>query len=75
MKEQLLTSADAARYVGVTSTRIRQLATAGRLGQQIAGRYYLFTQAELDAFKAQPKAKGGRGKKLLARTLLAVTPA
>ncbi len=61
-EEELITGAEAARYLGITRSRINKLAHDGRLGRQIAGRFYVFTRAELDAWKAAPKSKGGRPK-------------
>ena len=60
--EELVTGAEAARYLGITRSRINKLAHEGRLGRQIAGRFYVFTRGELVAWKAAPKSKGGRPK-------------
>jgi hypothetical protein len=58
-----LTAADAARYLGISRTRISELSQAGRIGRQIAGRYWIYTEAELDAYNEERKHnKGGRGK-------------
>ncbi len=73
-EEELITGAEAARYLGISRSRINKLAHQGRLGRQIAGRFYVFTRAELDAFKATPKSKGGRPK-LAAGTLSPARPA
>ncbi len=50
-----------------------KLAREGRLGQQIAGVWF-FTRAEIDAYKAGPKNKGGRPKHE-AGTLTIASPA
>ncbi len=71
---ELLTAAEAARLLGVTRQRMTALAHAGRLGRQIAGRYYVFTRAEVEAYKNEPKSKGGRPKEIaspMARAVLA----
>ncbi len=61
--EELLTGAEAARYLRVSRARINLLAQQGRLGRQIAGRFWVFTRAELDAYREQAaNNKGGRGK-------------
>ena len=73
MSEEL-TAGEAAEILGVNRQRINQLAKAGRLGRQIAGRYWVFTRAEIEAFKNQPKSKGGRPK-AHAGTLTPASPA
>lgn len=60
--DQELTAGEAAAVLGVNRQRINQLARAGRIGRQVAGRYWVFTRVELESFKAQPKPKGGRPK-------------
>ena len=62
--EDLLSRPAAARYLGISSARLSQLTAAGRLGTQIAGDYWVFTQAELDAYKAdrERRPRGGRPK-------------
>lgn len=60
--DDLLTSAEAARVLGITRQRMTVLAHSGRLGRQIANRYYVFTRAELEEYRQQPKNKGGRPK-------------
>ncbi len=62
MEPEYLNAVQAAAYLGVNRQRIYQLAKAGRIGQEVAG-YKVFTRDELDAFKAQPKAKVGRPRK------------
>jgi hypothetical protein len=58
-----LTAADAARYLGVSRTRISELSQAGRFGRKIAGRYWIYTKDELDAYnEARQHNKGGRPK-------------
>ncbi len=73
MEEELLTGANAARFLGLSRARINLLAKQGRLGKQIAGRFYVFTRAELELYKAQPKDKGGRPPKSARRPLPDVT--
>jgi excisionase family DNA binding protein len=58
-----LTLAEAARELGLSRQRLAVLAKEGRLGHQVAGRYWIFTQSEVEAFKPQVKSsKGGRPK-------------
>ena len=58
-----LTLADAARALGLSRQRLAVLAKEGRLGRQVAGRYWVFTPAEIAAYKPHVKAsKGGRPK-------------
>jgi hypothetical protein len=54
---------EAARIAGVSIQRIHELGYAGRLGQQIAGRHWVFTRKEIEAYKNAPKQKGGRPRK------------
>ncbi len=58
---ELLAGQQAADYAGFTRARLYKLAREGRLGRQIAGVWF-FTRAEIDAYKAAPKNKGGRPK-------------
>ena len=62
--EELFSRPEAARYLGITSARLSQLTKAGRLGRQVAGRYWVFTKQELDDFKAarDQHPQGGRPK-------------
>jgi excisionase family DNA binding protein len=54
--EKLLTTKEAARYLGVTQGRIRQLLLAGKLrGHKIAPRFWLIPQKELQPFLTPPK--------------------
>jgi len=74
--EKLLTATEAAQILGVSRARVSLLAKQGRLGKQIAGRYNVFTHAELDAYKTQaPQNKGGKGKKSPAGTPSPAIPA
>jgi excisionase family DNA binding protein len=75
-EEELMTATEAAEYLGISRARVSLLAKQGRLGRQIAGRYNVFTRAELDIYKAQaPQNKGGKGKKSSAGALIAAAPA
>jgi excisionase family DNA binding protein len=60
--DEELTAGEAAVILGVNRQRVNELARAGRIGRQVAGRYWVFTRAELEAFKSAPKSKGGRPK-------------
>ena len=53
---------EAARLLGVTRQHLALLARKGIIGQRVLGRYWVFTRSELEAYKAAPKAKGGRPK-------------
>ena len=74
MSDEEITAGEAARIAGVSRQRINQLAEAGRIGRQVAGRYWVFTRAEIEAYKAKPKSKGGRPK-ARAGTLTPADPA
>jgi hypothetical protein len=61
--EQYMKASAAARYLGVARQRIYELAETRRLGTKIAD-YWVFTQAELDAYKREREQnKGGRPKR------------
>ncbi len=60
--EEEVFAGEAAKILGVNRQRINELARAGRIGRQLGGRYWVFTRVELEAFKAEPKGKGGRPK-------------
>lgn len=61
--DEEITSGQAAKLAGLSRQRIGQLAEAGKIGRQVAGRFWVFTRAEILAFVAQEKDKGGRPKK------------
>jgi excisionase family DNA binding protein len=74
MNDEEILAGEAAKILGVNRQRVNELARAGRLGHQVAGRYWVFTRTELEAYKALPKSKGGRPKPeagTLARAALA----
>ena len=55
---------DAAAALGLSRQRLALLAKQGRLGRQVAGRYWVFTREEIEAYKPKVKAsKGGRPRK------------
>ncbi|MDP9316926.1 MAG: helix-turn-helix domain-containing protein [Chloroflexota bacterium] len=66
MSEQpvFLNALEAAEYLGVNKQRVYELARAGRIGRRIGG-YWLFTETELEAYKAQRelRPRGGRPRK------------
>ncbi len=61
--DDLLMGDDAARYAQLSRQRLYQLAANGEVGRKVSG-HWVFTRAELDAYKAAPKNKGGRPKAL-----------
>ena len=74
MEEELLTTGDAAKYLGMSRQRIIELADNGKIPSRRAGKFWLFHQADLDQWKQAPKSKGGRPKEeaeTLARAALA----
>ena len=59
MKElELMTVTQAAEYLGVTRQAIHLLTKRG-IGRRV-GSVWLFTRAELDAYRAMPRTHGGR---------------
>jgi len=73
MDEELISGAQAAEYLGVSRARIYALTRAGKIGRQIGG-YWLYSRAELDAWKAKRSPKGGRPKDELKPTMKYQTP-
>ena len=63
----MLTTADAAARLGMTSERLTALARDGVLGQKV-GRSWVFTVKELDAYKRRRKARPGRPSAAVRRT-------
>lgn len=75
-QDELITAGEAARIAGVSRQRINELASMGRLGRQVAGRYWVFTRDEIEAYKSQARHnKGGRPKDETAPTMENRTPA
>lgn len=73
--DELITAGEAARIAGVSRQRINELASSGRLGKQVAGRYWVFTRDEVEAYRDAPKNKGGRPKEYSELTRENRTPA
>lgn len=61
-EEEYLNAVEAAAYLGLHRSRIYALAESGRLGKRLAG-YWVFTRAELDAYKQTSLGQSGRPKK------------
>ncbi len=59
--DELINADAAAKHMGVSRARIYALTKAGTIGRQVGG-YWLYTRAELDAYKAQRNPQGGRPK-------------
>lgn len=66
-----LKASDAAQYLGVTRQRIYELAATGRLGARLAG-YWVFTLAELDAYRDERQTNRGGRPRLAAAAATAV---
>lgn len=58
------TTEEAAQYLGVTSSRIRQFIIGERLESYKHGRDHLIDEAELERFAKTGKKKRGRPKKV-----------
>jgi len=55
-----LTGGEAAQLLGVSRQRVNQLAHDGKIpARQIAGRYWIFRRADVEAHKLKEKSKGG----------------
>jgi excisionase family DNA binding protein len=53
----LLTTAEAAKILGVSERRVRQFCIAGRLGLKVGGRYTIDSE-ELQKFMEKPRPPG-----------------
>lgn len=66
---KLYTTDDAAKYLGVTASRVRQFIMEERLDSEKYGRDHLIQEAVLEAFAKNGKLKRGRPKKEAKYTL------
>ena len=57
------TTEDAAKYLGVTPSRIRQFIAEDRLGSEKYGRDHMIKESDLANFAKHGKKKRGRPKK------------
>lgn len=62
--EKYFTTEEAARYLGVSSSRIRQFIIEERLESVKYGRDHLIQEADLERFAKDGKKKTGRPKKV-----------
>lgn len=60
---KLFTTEDAAKYLGVTPSRVRQFIMEDRLESEKYGRDHLIREADLQRFVKNGKRKRGRPKK------------
>ena len=62
MDDELITTGEAATYLGMSRQRMIELAENGKIPTRRAGKFWLFRRADLDRWKVAPKDKGGRPK-------------
>lgn len=62
MTQKLISTADAASILGVSSSRIRQLIIEGRLDSIKIGRDQLLEENKVIAFASKPRKRTGRPK-------------
>ena len=62
--KKLLTTKEAADYLSVTPSRIRQYISESRLTSEKFGRDHFIEKSELDRFSKEGKLKRGRPKKI-----------
>lgn len=60
---KLLTTEDAAKYLGVTPSRVRQFILEERLGSEKYGRDHLIRESDLQYFAKTGRRKAGRPQK------------
>ena len=72
-KPELLTTTEAAAYLGVTRQAVHKLTKQG-LGTRY-GSVWMFTRWELDAWRDKPRPYGGARPKVSAGTLILAYPA
>jgi len=60
---KLLTTEEAAKYLGVSSSRVRQLISEERLQSVKYGRDHLIRQSEVERFAKSGKKRRGRPRK------------
>jgi len=60
---KLLTTEEAAKYLGVSSSRVRQLISEERLHSVKYGRDHLIRQSEVERFAKSGKKRRGRPRK------------
>lgn len=63
ISETLITTAEAARILGVSPSRIRQFIIQGRLAAKKIGRDQLLKESDVHRFAAQPRHRTGRPPK------------
>ena len=62
----LISAQEAAAHLGISTARLYAITRTGRIGRKVGG-YWLYTQVELDDYKAQRNPKGGRPKEKRAK--------
>lgn len=55
---RLMTTAEAAAYLGISQPRVRLLCRTGRIKAQLAGKTYVMSESALRAFAAIPRRTG-----------------
>lgn len=64
--EELLSTQEAAKYLGISRQSMHSIAVRNGIGRQI-GRAFVFTKGELDAWVNKPRPQGGRPPKSYTR--------
>lgn len=62
MEEEMLTSSQAAAYLGVTRQRVDQLGSSGEIPRQRMGFFWVYRRVDLDRWNKEERRPGGRPK-------------
>ena len=62
MDGEVLTSSQAAKYLGLTRQRVDQLGSSGEIPRERVGFFWTYKRADLDRWQKELRRPGGRPK-------------